>query len=89
MSSRLLLSTKFREQEEPSRPPSLLRNSLRNGLPHPSQPIQPVDRGLVEAAHPKFDLGQNSSTRPLETASTAAMSMLSCTDTTNIVGGPY
>ena len=37
-----------------------------SGLTRPGQPVQPVDRGLVEVPGPEFDLVQNSSACPLE-----------------------
>ena len=45
------------------------------GLPRSGQPVQPVDRGLVEISGPESDLIQNNTTCSLETASAVAMSI--------------
>ena len=43
------------------------------GLPRPGEPVQPVDRGLVEVAGPQFDFFQNCCTRSPETTPVAAV----------------
>ena len=63
-----------------------LRDRLRyRGLSRSSEPIQPVDRGLIKIAGPKFDLVQNSAASPLETAGTVAMSILGLSGITEII----
>jgi hypothetical protein len=62
---------------EPSVCERPLRDGLRDGgLPRSSEPIQPVDRGLVKVARPEFDLVQNGPASSLETTITVAMSIL-------------
>ena len=46
-------------------------------LPCPSEPIQPVDRGLFKVAGPEFDLVQNCSAGALETRIATCVSVLS------------
>ena len=55
------------------RPP---RDCLRDGaLARPSEPIQPVDRGLVEVAGPEFDLVENCGACSSETIAAVSMSV--------------
>ena len=56
-----------------------------SSLACPSNPVQPVDRGLSEVPGPKFDLVQNSYTCPLETAIAFTMPKLRPLRTAEIV----
>ena len=54
-----------------------LRDRLSNGaLPHPCEPVQPIDRGSMKVECPEFDLVQKDPTRSLEATVTVAVSVL-------------
>ena len=55
------------------------------GLPRSGQPVQPVDKGLVEVPCPMLDCVQNSPARPFETPVTVAISILGPLCTAEIV----
>ena len=62
------------------------RNRLCDrGLPRSSQPVEPVDRGLVEVSRPVFDYVQNSATRPFEATVTVTMPIFGPPCTAEIV----
>ena len=63
-----------------------LRDRLRDrALPCPSQPIQPVDRRLVEISCPEFDLVQDSSTGSLQATFAVAMPIFGPLRTAEII----
>ena len=63
------------------RPP---RDGLCDGaLARPSEPVQPVDRGLIEVARPELDPVQNCGARSAETTAAVSVSVL------GLLRGPY
>ena len=63
-----------------------LGDGLRDStLPRPSQPIQPVDRRLVEISCPEFDLVQDSSAGSLQATFAIAMPIFGSLCTAEII----
>ena len=67
-----------------------LRNRLRDrALACPGQPVQPVDRRLVEVPCPEFDLVQDSSAGSFQTSSPTTVPIFCCPRTAEIVEDSY
>ena len=67
-----------------------LRNRLRDrALACPGQPVQPVDRRLVEVPCPEFNLVQDGDAGSLQTSSPATVPILCCPRTAEIVEDSY
>jgi len=76
--------------EERGSEPSICKQPLRDGLgdgalPRSGQPIQPVDRWLIEVSGPVFNIFQDSSAGSLEATFTVAVQILSRLRATELV----